>query len=163
MEHVQLLVIDDKGFPTLSYGDGTGKTREEVEASARAKYQHINNPACRFLWDDEAAKFERDRQWEKLEPIQRWMIETAIPELNEDIKKRNAADKLLRVAQSRIIKAGFTQTCGRCGGSGNYSYNQIDGTVCYGCRGKKVSIVRMTAVNKKAIAKHFADQQKAGE
>ncbi len=25
--------------------------------------------------------------------------------------------------------------CGRCGGYGEYSYNQIDGTVCYGCNG----------------------------
>lgn len=28
-----------------------------------------------------------------------------------------------------------TETCGRCGGSGHYSYNQIDGTRCYGCGG----------------------------
>lgn len=27
------------------------------------------------------------------------------------------------------------ETCGRCGGSGHYSYNQIDGTRCYGCGG----------------------------
>lgn len=25
--------------------------------------------------------------------------------------------------------------CGRCGGSGQYSYNQMDGTRCYGCGG----------------------------
>lgn len=25
--------------------------------------------------------------------------------------------------------------CSRCGGSGHYSYNQMDGTMCYGCRG----------------------------
>jgi hypothetical protein len=29
-----------------------------------------------------------------------------------------------------------TETCGRCGGSGQYSYNQLHGSVCYGCRGK---------------------------
>jgi ribosomal protein L40E len=29
------------------------------------------------------------------------------------------------------------ETCGRCGGSGEYSYNPIDGTTCYGCRGKR--------------------------
>ena len=28
-----------------------------------------------------------------------------------------------------------TKTCTRCGGGGEYSYNQIDGTVCYGCNG----------------------------
>lgn len=27
-------------------------------------------------------------------------------------------------------------TCSRCGGSGHYSYNPIDGTICFKCRGK---------------------------
>lgn len=27
------------------------------------------------------------------------------------------------------------ETCGRCGGSGHYSFNQIDGSRCYGCGG----------------------------
>lgn len=27
-------------------------------------------------------------------------------------------------------------TCGRCGGSGNYSYNMMHGTRCYGCSGR---------------------------
>lgn len=27
------------------------------------------------------------------------------------------------------------ECCGRCGGSGQYSYNQMDGTRCYGCGG----------------------------
>ncbi len=28
-----------------------------------------------------------------------------------------------------------TKTCGRCGGSGRHSYNQMHGDVCYGCGG----------------------------
>lgn len=28
-----------------------------------------------------------------------------------------------------------TEVCGRCGGSGRYSYNQMDGDRCYGCGG----------------------------
>lgn len=28
-----------------------------------------------------------------------------------------------------------TKPCGRCGGCGHYSYNQIDGDRCYGCGG----------------------------
>jgi hypothetical protein len=28
-----------------------------------------------------------------------------------------------------------TETCGRCGGTGKYSYNQIDGDRCFGCSG----------------------------
>lgn len=29
------------------------------------------------------------------------------------------------------------ETCGRCGGTGHYSYNQISGTRCFGCNGTK--------------------------
>jgi hypothetical protein len=28
-----------------------------------------------------------------------------------------------------------TETCGRCGGTGKHSYNQMHGDVCYGCAG----------------------------
>ena len=28
-----------------------------------------------------------------------------------------------------------SQTCTRCAGSGHYSYNQINGTTCFGCNG----------------------------
>jgi len=31
--------------------------------------------------------------------------------------------------------------CPRCGGSGNYSYNQIDGTRCYGCNGTGIKVM----------------------
>ena len=41
------------------------------------------------------------------------------------------------------------ETCGRCGGSGHYSYNQIHGTVCYGCGGRGK---RQTRQAKKALA-----------
>lgn len=30
--------------------------------------------------------------------------------------------------------------CPRCGGSGHYSYNQMDGTMCYGCRGTGIAM-----------------------
>jgi DnaJ-class molecular chaperone len=29
-------------------------------------------------------------------------------------------------------------TCPRCGGSGQYSYHQLHGTVCFGCQGRGV-------------------------
>lgn len=47
------------------------------------------------------------------------------------------ADKLVDVAKRQLIKAGKLEadTCGRCGGSGHYSYNQTDGTKCFGCSG----------------------------
>lgn len=33
-------------------------------------------------------------------------------------------------------------TCGRCGGSGRYSYNQIDGDRCFGCHGTGFALTR---------------------
>jgi len=44
------------------------------------------------------------------------------------------------------------QTCGRCGGSGNYSFNLRDGTVCYGCNGSGFQMVDLAAVAKKQAA-----------
>ena len=38
-------------------------------------------------------------------------------------------------------KAGFeVTTCSRCGGTGHYSFNQINGTTCFGCNGGKVKL-----------------------
>jgi hypothetical protein len=162
MTTVTLLVVNETGFPALSYGDGTGKTKEQVEAAAREKYPHINNPTYRFLWNEEAIAYDRkwsmERQWAALKPIQKWMIETAIPELNDEIKSRNSASQLVVIAENRIKKAGFTDVCGRCGGDGRYAYNTMDGDMCYGCNGKKVAMVKITAANKKAIAEHFKNR-----
>ena len=60
--------------------------------------------------------------------------------------------------------------CPRCGGSGHYSYNQMDGTRCYGCNGSGISIqkvraytekeyTRMQAANERARAKREAEKE----
>lgn len=35
-----------------------------------------------------------------------------------------------------------SHTCSRCGGSGNFSFNLKDGTVCYGCNGTGVKLTK---------------------
>ena len=35
-----------------------------------------------------------------------------------------------------------SEVCGRCGGTGQYSYNQIDGTKCYGCGGSGLALTK---------------------
>ena len=45
------------------------------------------------------------------------------------------------------------EICGRCGGTGRFSYNQIDGDRCFGCAGKGE---RLTGRGK-AAAKFFRD------
>ena len=60
--------------------------------------------------------------------------------------------------------------CPRCGGSGHYSYNQMDGTRCYGCNGSGISIqkvraytekeyTRMQVANERARAKREAEKE----
>ena len=60
--------------------------------------------------------------------------------------------------------------CPRCGGSGHYSYNQMDGTRCYGCNGSGISIqkvraytekeyTRMQIANERARAKREAEKE----
>lgn len=34
------------------------------------------------------------------------------------------------------------ETCGRCGGSGHYSYNAFNGTTCFGCGGRKERLTK---------------------
>lgn len=38
------------------------------------------------------------------------------------------------------------RTCTRCGGCGQYSYNQMHGSVCYGCGGSGVQLTKRGAV-----------------
>jgi hypothetical protein len=35
-----------------------------------------------------------------------------------------------------------SKTCGRCGGSGHYSFNQINGTTCFGCGGTGLALTK---------------------
>ena len=52
-------------------------------------------------------------------------------------------------------------TCPRCGGSGHYSYNQMDGTRCYGCNGSGVSIQKVRAYTEKEYARMQAANEHA--
>lgn len=50
-------------------------------------------------------------------------------------------------------------TCPRCSGSGNYSYNQMDGTMCYGCMGSGVVTNEVRAYTEK----EYNTMQRANE
>ena len=40
-------------------------------------------------------------------------------------------------------KYGFPlEVCNRCHGTGNHSYNEVDGTTCYGCSGSGFKIIK---------------------
>lgn len=49
------------------------------------------------------------------------------------------------------------QVCTRCGGSGQFSYNAIDGSRCYGCGGSGQQLTRNGKAAKKRVAKMIDD------
>lgn len=56
--------------------------------------------------------------------------ETTFEAALAEILDTDASNALKRATGLRILPA-----CGRCGGSGRYSWNQINGDVCFGCGG----------------------------
>lgn len=44
---------------------------------------------------------------------------------------------LTEVRETGGVVTHALNPCHRCGGSGHYSYNPLDGTVCFGCRGRR--------------------------
>lgn len=45
-----------------------------------------------------------------------------------------------------------TKTCGRCGGSGSYSWNAMHGSVCYGCNGTGKKLTPLGVKARAAVA-----------
>ena len=68
---------------------------------------------------------------------------------------------------TRKPKTAFeTEPCSRCGGSGNYSYNAMDGTRCYGCGGCGYKLSKRGSVAKKAFLESMtkpASEVKVGD
>lgn len=57
------------------------------------------------------------------------------------------------MANTKTATVGFeTKTCGRCGGSGRHSYNQMHGDVCYGCSGTKIVYTKRGKLARAAFA-----------
>jgi len=62
------------------------------------------------------------------------------------------------------------QTCTRCGGTGEFSYNQMEGTRCRGCRGSGKTLTRNASKSAKAVKVYIdenysrpVDQVKIGD
>ena len=60
--------------------------------------------------------------------------------------KGKPVDELRRVQamNARIFGLGFGVPCGRCGGTGHYSYNPMSGTRCFKCGGAKYEEPNLT-------------------
>lgn len=77
--------------------------------------------------------------WDKLPKSARTLIELVITDLDDfPLHGRKDAARLVGIAKNRLIRAGkmVAKTCGRCGGSGRYSWNAMTGDRCFGCHGR---------------------------
>lgn len=70
--------------------------------------------------------------------------EIAYGQAEIDHYKKHEDEMNVRLEEiKKNIPEGY-KLCHRCGGTGEYSWNRIDGTVCYGCGGAKyVKIKKM--------------------
>lgn len=67
-------------------------------------------------------------------------------------------DRNLAKLFKRLRETGAAPSCNRCGGSGRYSYNLKDGSVCYGCDGAGVIIQDENELLKFASSKTIQDR-----
>lgn len=68
----------------------------------------------------------------------------------------------LKSLPARLVRMRLGPTCGRCGGSGSYSYCQQYGTTCFGCSGYGQRVPK-TAGEWKATAERAAAAVQRGE
>jgi len=109
--------------------------------------------------ESECEKYLFLQDWDSENEINKRYLLAIIPELKQRIDSENfknlSIPNLYKIAKKRMYIKGYTKTCPRCGGSGNYSYNQKDGTICYGCMGKKIVPLTITKSLIDKIGKEF--------
>lgn len=99
------------------------------------------------VWDEQAGKLNKTA---------RALVEAVFPGVFERADRASLKEpaRLPAVAKAKLHKLGKLDyvPCNRCGGSGRYSYNQIDGDRCFGCAGKGVTLPTDTTALKIARA-----------
>jgi len=132
------------------YGEGVISGRGQNGTGAAAEYNLVvrleNGKQAIFRsstgkWsnEEEDAQASWTKQWSEMPELTREFIELIVPNWNTLSKasKKYEPHKLKILALNRAIRKGIVEAkvCGRCGGTGKHSYNQIHGDVCYGCGG----------------------------
>jgi hypothetical protein len=164
--YLPFIALSD-GKMTISMDAGVYKIGDEVDLSKETKgfidFCIANNkPFDTILVGKSANLFRWEKAFNNLGETDQWKIKTVVSEIfnKPELKAANDVTKCLAVANTRIKKV-FGETCGRCGGSGHYAYNQIDGTKCYGCNGTKKKLPRLTKKKKAEIEAYFKAEQEA--
>ena len=88
-------------------------------------------------------------RFEKMEEEHRELILAVFPNVLQAVEQKQnikEPEKVYRVAKANILKyhKELVKVCSRCGGTGNYSWNQRDGSRCFGCGGSGYVLPKIT-------------------
>ena len=142
-----------------------GKIKQRGSAGAsgdwyRAEFELENGDTV--YWDSEVGweneteheqRMKKERieswnlSWQGLSETKREFILLIFPNLLEqDKSKMKSANNYVAFALHEAVRKSLIEleVCSRCGGDGHYSYNQMHGTMCYGCGGNGKSYPRIT-------------------
>lgn len=87
------------------------------------------------------------KDWNNLKDIEREFLLLIFSDiLDRDKIKIKSIHKCINAAFEKMIKEGFIkeQSCSRCNGSGHYSFNLQDGSMCWGCQGTGIERPKIT-------------------
>lgn len=106
---------------------------------------------CKFGWENKSQRYCRNwrDEFSKLSKNIQKIILFQFPDLlSIDLTELKPAARIYHVACVNLTKRGIIEKeiCSRCSGSGHYSYNQMDGTRCFKCRGQKETYPSATEI-----------------
>lgn len=82
-----------------------------------------------------------------------------LKELAAEMKEMKHPNRFYKMAENKVLKTELASVCSRCGGTGRYSYNYVDGSMCYGCRGQKIALPKITKKFIKSVTEYFANNR----
>ncbi len=112
-----------------------GRTTQEELGTLVSQYD--GEAVDKFLWSEE---------YEKLKPLEQQLIQVFHPGVDQRVTSKTYMPNRLLVGIRKwcLKRENLRLTCPRCGGTGHYSYNQIDGTRCFKCSGWKYILPRLS-------------------
>jgi DnaJ-class molecular chaperone len=127
-------------------GAGYSGDRFSVSFGPGVIVGRTQHPGATWSSEDGFETYEqrRDRTWDAeadtLKANEAELVKAVFGEVftrSDRATKLKSPKRLVTAALVRLVKDGKIQApaCSRCRGSGQYSYNQINGTTCFGCNG----------------------------
>ncbi len=126
--------LEESNHFTVEYLDIVKEVQKEFDHNFKLKALHIlNERTGRNIPDEWVEQIQQAYNFPGAESHN-----DIITTHNQFVDIKDELRNKAKMAKAgKLIPDGY-QPCGRCGGSGSYSWNQRDGSTCYGCSGKGI-------------------------